>query len=121
MVLLWKILLKDLLNLIPEARAFANDGTVAITYDPDNEHCLVEPLNTRFRDIADWSYRSQVKFAPQKAQLLNITRSDTRLHLQFQGQTLVSQNEDEILGITYDENLTFKTHIENIARNLCPN
>lgn len=38
--LLWKIILNDLLHLIPEARAFADDGMLTISYDPGQEKAL---------------------------------------------------------------------------------
>ncbi|MPC85743.1 hypothetical protein E2C01_080532 [Portunus trituberculatus] len=58
----------------------------------------------------------QVKFAPYKTQLLNITRSSVPLSLNFSGRTLAPQDEVEVLGITYDCRLTFKSHIEQLAR-----
>lgn len=55
--LLWKIFLNDLLHLIPEARAFADAGTLTISYDPRQEEALVEHLNARLQDITAWSHR----------------------------------------------------------------
>lgn len=46
---------------------------------------------------------------PSKTYLLNIARSDATLLLQFEEQTLWSQDEVEILGITYDKKLNLNT------------
>ncbi|XP_045105076.1 uncharacterized protein LOC123500423 [Portunus trituberculatus] len=38
------------------------------------------------------------------------------LQLNFSGETLTPQDEVEVLGVTYDRELTFRTHIERLAR-----
>ncbi|KAG0712094.1 hypothetical protein GWK47_002151 [Chionoecetes opilio] len=58
----------------------------------------------------------QVKFASQKAQLLNVSRSAAALRLKFNGDTMAPQVEVEVLGVTYDRSLTFRTNIERFAR-----
>ncbi|MPC53253.1 hypothetical protein E2C01_047142 [Portunus trituberculatus] len=58
----------------------------------------------------------QVKFAPYKTKLLHVTRSSGPLNLDFNGRTLAPQDEVEVLGVTYDCRLTFKSHIERLAR-----
>ena len=89
---------------------------MAVTYDPNQEEAAVALLNTRLRDIASWGERWQVRFAPHKTQLMLITRSATEMHLNFNGKVICTQNEIEILGVTYDSKLQYKTHIENVAR-----
>ena len=37
-------------------------------------------------------------------------------HLVFQGDTLTPQDKVELLGVTYDSKLIFRTHIEWFAR-----
>ncbi|KAG0713976.1 RNA-directed DNA polymerase from mobile element jockey [Chionoecetes opilio] len=58
----------------------------------------------------------QVKFASHKTQLLNVSRSGAALRLKFNGDTLAPQDEVEVLGVIYDSSLTFRTHIEWLAR-----
>ena len=44
-------------------------------------------------------------------------RERAYLRLVLQGDTLTSQDEDEMLGVTYDSNkLTFRSHIGQLAR-----
>ncbi|XP_063875863.1 uncharacterized protein LOC135108634 [Scylla paramamosain] len=48
--------------------------------------------------------------------LCRVARSGEPLLLVFEGKALASQEEVEILGVTYDRKLTFKSHIERLAR-----
>ncbi|KAG0711571.1 hypothetical protein GWK47_020337 [Chionoecetes opilio] len=57
----------------------------------------------------------QVKLAPHKPQLLNVSMSSVALRLIWDGKTLVPQNKVEVLGVTYDYRMTFRTHIERLA------
>ena len=47
---------------------------------------------------------------------MGITRTLPNIKLLFDGKALQPQDEIEILGVSYDKKLTFKTHIENIVR-----
>ncbi|KAG0717509.1 hypothetical protein GWK47_054276 [Chionoecetes opilio] len=44
------------------------------------------------------------------------SRSSAALHLICNGNTLVPQDEVEVLGVTYDCRLTFRAHIERLAK-----
>ncbi|XP_045105433.1 uncharacterized protein LOC123500953 [Portunus trituberculatus] len=68
------------------------------------------------RQITAWGSAWQVRFAPQKTKLLVASRSRPALQLDFSGETLTPQDEVEVLGVTYDRELTFRTHIERLAR-----
>ena len=114
--LLWNIFINDLLHIIPEAHAFADDGTLAVSYYPADEEATVSLLNTRLSDIAAWGEKWQVKFAPHKTQFMIISRTENNLQFNFNGNEIKPQDEIEILGVLYDRKLTFKRHIENIAR-----
>ncbi|KAG0726704.1 putative RNA-directed DNA polymerase from transposon BS [Chionoecetes opilio] len=73
-------------------------------------------MNTTLSRIVAWGNKWQVKLAPHKTQLLHVSRSSAALRLICDGKTLVPQDEVEVLGVTYDCRLTFKAHIERLAR-----
>ena len=114
--LLWNVYINDLLHLIPSTRAYADDLTLSLCYGPEEEAATVSMLNTTLSRIAAWGKRWQVSFAAHKTQLLNISRFRTAPRLVFQGDTLTPQDEVEVLGVTYDNKLTFRSHIERLAR-----
>ncbi|KAG0714197.1 hypothetical protein GWK47_014584 [Chionoecetes opilio] len=73
-------------------------------------------MNTTLSRIVAWGNKWQVKLDPHKTQLLNVSRSSAALRLICIGKTLVPQDEVEVLGVTYDNRLTFRAHIERLAR-----
>ena len=114
--LLWNVYINDLLHLIPSANAYADDITLTQSFSPQEEPATASQLNDRLSRIIAWGSMWQVKFAPHKTQLLLVSRTSTALRLKFNGATLAQQDEVEVLGVTYDRGLTFKTHIERLAR-----
>lgn len=114
--LLWNIYINDLLNLIPSARAYADDITVSISLVPGEEAYTTSRLNSILRSLEAWGQRWQVTLAPHKTQLLLVSRTDSHIHLIFNGTTLTQQQEINILGVTYDSKLTFRSHISQLAR-----
>ena len=114
--LLWNIYINDLLHLIPSAKAYADYIMLAQSYDRKEERAAASQLNTRLSRIVAWGNMWQIKFAPHKAQLLLVSWPSTALRLNFNGATLKPQDELEVLGIIYDCGLTFRTHIERLAR-----
>ena len=114
--LLWNVYINDLLHLIPSAKAYADDVTITQTFSPQEEPATESQLNDRLRRIIAWGNMWQVKFAPHKTQLLLVSRSSAALRLTFNGASLLPQDEVEVLGVTYDRWLTFRTHIERLAR-----
>ena len=114
--LLWNIYINDLLHLVPSAKAYADDITLTQCYNTGEESATVAQLNNNLSRIVAWGNRWQVKFAPHKTQLVHVSRSCTAPSLNFNGNALAPQEEVEVLGVTYDRRLTFKTHIERLAR-----
>ena len=114
--LLWNIFINDLLNLIPESKAFADDITLSQSYEPENEASAVLKANSRLNNIISWGRRWQVKFAPHKTHLMLISRSQSNISLNFDSRQVNSEDEVEILGVIYDKTLSYKSHIEKVAR-----
>ena len=59
-----------------------------------------------------------MSFAPQKTQLLVVSRTRKDIRLSYNGTLLTPQEKMKILGVTYDSKLTFRTHIEELARRI---
>ena len=114
--LMFNIYINDLLNLVPSARAYADDITVSASFTPGEETSVSSWLNNVLHRIEAWGQRWQVSFAPHKTQVMVVSRTPSRLHLTFQGTTLALQQEVQILGVTYDNKMTFKAHISQLAR-----
>ena len=114
--LLWNVYINDLLNLIPKSRAYADDVTLTYSYGLEEEATAMSHLNTMMSRIVDWGDRWQVKFAPAKTKLLSVSRICAAPCLTFEGKTLTPEDEVEVLGVTYDRRLIFRTHIERLAR-----
>ena len=114
--LLWNIYINDLLNLVPSAMAYADDITVSLPFASGEEEATSSRLNSLLGRIEDWGRRWQVSFAPHKTQLLVVSRTRKHIRLCYNGTTLEPEDKIKILGVTYDSKLTFKTHIEELAR-----
>ena len=114
--LLWNIYINDLLHLIPNAKAYADDLTLTQKHNPGEESTTAAQLNATLSRITAWGNMWQVKFAPLKTHLLSVSRSNASLRLNFNGETLEPKDEVEVLGVTYDRRLTFKAQIERLAR-----
>ncbi|MPC37272.1 hypothetical protein E2C01_030747 [Portunus trituberculatus] len=79
------------------------------------EQAVTARLNTTLRRLEDWERRWQVTFAPQKIQLLVVSRSEHDIRPTFNGAQVTPQPELQILGVTFDSKLTYQTHIRQLA------
>lgn len=114
--LMWNIFINDLLNLVPEAQAFADDMTLSISYEARNEPVTVSKISSRLKNIIAWGNRCQVKFASRKTHLMLVTRMQPTTRIYVDNKLLNPQHETDVVGVTSDRKLTFNTHIENIAK-----
>ncbi|KAK4318557.1 hypothetical protein Pmani_010466 [Petrolisthes manimaculis] len=114
--LLWNIYVNDLLNLVPSAKAYADDVTVSVSFAPGDETSTISHLNTILHRLEIWGRRWQVSFAPHKTHLMVVSRTRHDIRLFFDGAFLAPSKELKILGVTYDDKLNFKPHIMQLAR-----
>lgn len=56
------------------------------------------------------------QLCPHKTQLMVVSKTKHDLRKTFNKTAMASQQEIKILGVTYDSKLTFRTHIEQLAR-----
>lgn len=66
-------------------------------------------LNNSFSRVVAWGDLRQAKFASSKIQLLGVSRTTVIPHLHFNVETLVPKDKLELLGVTYDHRLAYKT------------
>ena len=114
--LLWNVYVNDMLNLVPSARAYADDVTISLPFSPGEEQVVTARLNTTLRRLEDWGRRWQVTFAPQKTQLLVVSRLTHDIRPILNEVQLAPQQELQILGVTFDSKLTYQAHITQLAR-----
>ncbi|KAG0724822.1 RNA-directed DNA polymerase from mobile element jockey [Chionoecetes opilio] len=120
--LLWNVYFNDILQLIPEAQAYADDCTLAFPCDRRDWQDTVCRINLALDNIVTWSGRWQVSLAPDKTQALLISRRQDITNLpapdiRLEGRSLPLQRSISILGVEFDAGLTFTSHARRVAKN----
>ena len=118
--LLWNVYLNDILQLVPQAHAYADDCTLSFTCDGQNQEDTELHITSTLDLITAWSNKWQVTFAPEKTQAMLITRRQApnthRPTLLMDGKELTYNDAINILGIEIDCRLTFTNHVREIAK-----
>ena len=119
--LLWNIYFDDILQLISEASAYADDCTLTFTCARNQHRETIHHINHVLELIIAWGERWQVTLAPEKTQFMCITRNQsTPLHdcppVQLHNKILTPQKEIEILGVKFNKDLTFTGHVRQMAK-----
>ena len=121
--LLWNVYFNDILQLIPEAHAYADDCTLTFVCDRTDSQATITKINRALDTIVSWGRRWQVTLAPEKTQLLHISRrrqADGQPRPQpaifLEGRRLTPQDSINILGVEFDGGLTFTSHVRRVAR-----
>ncbi len=101
-------------GLRSEVRLFADDTVVYISVS------LVQDAETLQRDLAkleEWEKKWGMQFHPGKCQVIIFTRKrkPIRHTYMLHGQALENVKEAKYLGVTFQEDMKFTTHIDNIS------
>ncbi|KAG0715070.1 RNA-directed DNA polymerase from mobile element jockey [Chionoecetes opilio] len=120
--LLWNVYFNDILQLIPEAQAYADDCTLAFPCDRRDWQDTVCRINLALDNIVTWSIRWQVSLVPDKTQALLISRRQDITNLpapdiRLEGRSLPLQRSISILEVEFDAGLTFTSHARRVAKN----
>jgi len=120
--LLWNVYFNDILQLIPEATAYADDCTLTFTCERNERHNTVVRINQALQSIASWAKRWQVTFAPEKTQAALISRRQDdvdrdQLTIHLEGRKIHLQESVNILGVEFDSGLTYTSHVRKVAKN----
>ena len=115
--LLWNIYFNDLLNLVDEACAYADDCTLDFSCDKDDVH-IVQKINEILQKIQTWGERWQVSFASEKSQLMVISRCTWSVNIppiKLGDNEIEMKNSINILGVEFDKNLSYTSHIKELC------
>lgn len=113
--LLFNIYIRDLFYFIKNTYIanYADDTTpFVIDYSWDR---VKDKLETAARDIFMWLSLNQMKGNTNKSQLI-VNNSDYNLSLTIDNELISNSKTANILGITFDNNLTFEAHIINLCK-----
>ena len=116
--LFWNIFFDDILHLVPEAQAFADDCTLSFECKDKNHSQTIYHINESLKTIISWSSKWQVTLAAEKTQLMLISRRPKPINVPrivLNNETISLQTSINILGVQFDEKLTFTEHVKELA------
>ena len=118
--ILWNVYFDDILQLVPQAQAYADDCTLAFTCNRDNHQETVTHINATLELILAWGRRWQITLAPDKTQLMLISRTrrptDITTNVRLGENILDPQEEIKVLGVKINKDLTFTGHVKEMAK-----
>ena len=116
--LFWNIYFNDLLQLIPGAHAYADDCTIGFPCKDGNHLATINHINETLKLIISWSKKWQVSLAPEKTQMMLISRklrSDSFPEIMLGKEILLPDSSINILGVQFDNKLAFTHHVKDLA------
>lgn len=106
------------INDMPEGvrskiRLFADDTIMYLTITSTSLHSLQEDLDK----LLNWESRWHMLFHPDKCEIMTITRRKKPILIPYslRGHVLKRVTKAKYLGVTFSENLSWSTHINNIT------
>jgi len=115
--LLFNIFINDLFLFIEKSEVcnFADDNT--LFSGNKNLDCVFSNLNSDLNNVIEWFKINSLKANPGKFQfmVLGANKNDS-FHLNVAGKVIPSSSEVKLLGITIDNELKFKKHIDELCR-----
>ncbi|KAJ2939998.1 hypothetical protein O0L34_g14030 [Tuta absoluta] len=113
--ILWNVLLNPLLNILESeghyVQAFADD--VVMVFDGKTAQHIQRQANAALEHVRVWGVENKLKFAPHKTNAMIITRKlkfDIP-HLSMGGIDIGMSREIKMLGVIFDDKLTFNMHV----------
>ena len=119
--LLWNVFFNDILQLVPEAQAYADDCTLSFSCERKDWQDTVFRINLALENIVSWSRRWQVTLAPDKTQAMLISRRQDLPNLPapkilLENKQLPLETSITILGVEFDTGLSFTDHVKKVAK-----
>ncbi len=131
---LFLIFINDLLNVTSNKLvSFADDCIlfVSSSFEKSPTGCLrsnsrqemISYLETDLALIHSWEMKNLVEFNPKKTQftLFSLAKRYEPISISFQGCKIPSSSNLNLLGITLNTDLFWKSHINNVAKNASKN
>lgn len=124
--LLFSLYCTDLVNVIKYCRyhCYADDVQLYISESPENIPYAVSMINEDMDKIAEWSSKNSLVLNPDKSkwmilgtkkQVVNILNNNPSLCIL--GSNIERVKEAKNLGVIFDEQLRFESHISNVVKN----
>ena len=118
--LLWNVFINDLLHLIPEADAYADDCTLTFPCDSTDHRATVTLINHVLQTITAWGLRWQVQLAHDKTQVMLVSRRRSPPPIPIppillEGKVLSLKQSVSVLGVDVDNTLSFTSHVRKTA------
>ncbi|XP_037790925.1 uncharacterized protein LOC119586288 [Penaeus monodon] len=119
--LLWNVFFNYILQLIPEASAYADDCTMSFMSKRDDHQRTIARINQTLQSLVAWSRRWQVTLAPEKTQAMLISRRRDLAPLPapnilLDRKRLSLQDSIKTLGVEFDSGLTYTRHVQQVAK-----
>ena len=119
--LLWNIYLNDLLHLIPDMTAYADDCPISVKCKENHHIPAITKINSTLQFISLWAQRWQISLAPNKTQMMLISRRkapqpSAMPPVLLDCKRLSLQDSISILGIEFDSRLSFTNHAKQVAK-----
>ena len=121
--ILFLIYINDLPQIFPQLKSvlFADDSTLYIT--GDDPISMIETANSDLEILHNWCVSNRLTINSNKTYYMLFTNKpiDTLPPLKYDTSEIAKVLQYKMLGITFDERMTFKSHIANISHKLSRN
>ena len=118
--ILFLIYINDLPNIFTNLKAilFADDLTLHVTGDDINT--MIHNANADLETLYSWCLSNRLTLNADKTFYMVFTNKvyDALPPLTYHGDFIRKTNKHTLLGVTYDDNMTFRTHISNLILKL---
>ena len=121
--LLFTVFANDLSLYAAGARVvqYADDTQVIVTGKKNDIPSLVKKMESSLASLDQWFYGNALKVNSGKTQLITIgsrqtLRSLPDIKVSFRDTTLLSCNKVKNLGVTFDENLSWDSHVSEVSQ-----
>ena len=119
---LFLLYVNDACDALPEGviPAVYADDTTLYTHLPslDSVQSACSKLQAGVDSLAQWGHQWRVSFEPSKSQAMTITRHRKPWHIpsvSFQGTEVAECSRMKLLGVTFDDRLSYGDHIRTVA------
>ena len=119
--LLFSVYINDLLKLDINGNAILYADDLSVVYEANSYEELQDKVNTSLERINNWMTTNLLTINIQKSNYMIIdfsgrNRNDIQLKI---GNNLLSKvKEIKVLGVTIDDGLRFKSHIDNVCSSI---
>ena len=116
--LLFSIFINDLMNCNLGGNAILYADDCSIVYSGSTYAELENKVNSSLIIINNWMMNNKLTINTKKSNYMIIDlsgRNNMSLDLKLGGQTLTKASKTKILGVIFDDNLRFKSHISDIC------